>query len=100
MKEEAKDVKDQLVHGVKEEYGELVEFLARERDELRVSMHLASADAQDQWREVEKKLEHLESRVAAVGKVTEVSAKEVGAATKLLGEEIKDAYKRIRNSLS
>lgn len=99
MKDEIAEFKDDVVEKAKQEYSELTRFLKRERDEVRVKMHLANADAQDQWHKVEAKWETFQSRASAVTKVTEQSAKEVGEATQLVGEEIKEAYRRIRDTL-
>ncbi|MGI9285472.1 MAG: hypothetical protein ACR2P1_08780 [Pseudomonadales bacterium] len=99
MKDEIAEFKNEVVEKVKEEYSELASFLKRERDEVKVRTHLANADVQDQWRKVEAKWETFQSRASVVGKVTEESAKEVGEATKLVGAEIKEAYRRIRDTV-
>ncbi len=99
MKDDIAEFKNEVIDKVKQEYSELTRFLQRERDEVRVKMHLANVDAQDQWHKVEAKWESFRSRAAVVAKVTEQSAKEVGEATQLVGEELKDAYRRIRDTL-
>ena len=69
------------------------------RDELEVQLHLASADARDEWAALEKKLDHLRGRMEVVGQATEEAAENVGDALKLLGNELKQGYERIRNLL-
>lgn len=99
MKDEIGEFKNEVVEKAKREYADLTNFLERERDEVKVRMHLANADAQDQWHKLEAKWESFQSRAAVVAKVTEQSAHEVGEATQLVGEELKEAYHRIRNTL-
>ena len=99
MKDEIAEFKNDVVDKAKQEYSELTSFLHRERDEVRVKMHLANVDAQEKWHKVEAKWETFQSRAAVVAKVTEQSAKEVGEATQLVGEELKEAYRRIRDTL-
>lgn len=53
MQDEIVDIKNNVVEKVKREYSEFTSFLKRERDELKVRLHLANADAQDQWHKVE-----------------------------------------------
>ncbi len=99
MKDELGEFKNDIVEKAKKEYSELSNFLQRERDEVRVRMHLANADVQDQWHKVEASWEKFQSRAAVVAKVTEQSAQEVGEATQLVGEELKEAYRRVRDTL-
>ena len=99
MKEEISETTGNLVQQAKHEYQELTELLQRERDELRVRVHLANADAQDQWKKIEDKWHHFQSRASVVAQASDDSAKEVAAATRLVGDEIKDAYRKIRSTL-
>jgi SMC interacting uncharacterized protein involved in chromosome segregation len=78
---------------------ELVDELTEERDKLRVRVHLAKMEASDEWEELEEKIEKLESKARAVRKATADSAEDVGAAVKLLGQEIKDGFKKIAGQL-
>ena len=100
MKDEIVDFKNSVGEKVKREYIELGELLKRERDELKLSMHLANADVHDQWHRVEAEWERFQSRASVIAKVTEESAVEIGTATKLVGEEIKESYRRIRETLN
>ena len=73
--------------------------LRQEREELRVRMHLAKAEAKQEWEELEKKWQHFESRVGDTAEEAKASGKNVGAALEHLGEELASAYRRIRNTL-
>ena len=76
-----------------------VKLLKRARDELRVQMHLGAAEAHDTWDKIEKKWEHLESRLKHVGNTSQESVGEIEEAAKVLIGEIKTGYQRIRDAL-
>lgn len=78
---------------------EIFAKLKTERDELRVQLHLLAAEAKDEWEEMEKHWDHLESRMKRVGDAAADAGGEVAAAGKQLAEEIENAYQRIRKSL-
>jgi len=77
----------------------LVEDLKAERDELRLKMHLAQADARDQWDEMEKKWRQLEGKLASAGREAGAVGKDIGAAADLLAEQLAAGYRRIRKRL-
>ena len=79
---------------------ELITKLKQERDELRVQIHLAKAEAKDEWEELEKKWDILENKLAALKRETKDASKDIGAALGVLSEEIANAYKRIRKKLN
>lgn len=69
--------------------------LRQERDELRVKVHLARMEANEEWQEIEQKLTKLESKAKELGGATAEAGKDIGAAAKLLGEEIRDGFKKL-----
>ncbi len=73
--------------------------LDTERGSLQVQLHLLSMEAKEEWNELEKKFEKFKSKASAVTEVTEDSAGEVGEAIKLVGEELREGYKKIRDSI-
>lgn len=73
---------------------ELLEDLKQKRDELRVQMHLASKEAQDEWEELESKMKDF-SRRAEIEKTGEGLGKALGD----LGNEIKLGYRRLREAI-
>jgi len=83
----------------KDQIESLVEDVKRIRDELEVQIHLAAADAKDEWAGLEKKWHHLRGRLDSVGKVAGDAAEDVGDALDILGDELKRGYERIRNML-
>jgi hypothetical protein len=74
----------------------LVAQLQTQRDELKVKLHLAKADAKDEWEKLEKKWEHLRGRMDVIGAEAKDAGKDVLTATRLVAREIKDGYERIR----
>ncbi len=83
----------------REDLTAMAENLKRQRDELRVQMHLAAADAKQEWEELEKKWGHFEAKARQVGAAAAGAGKDVAAAAGQLGQEIKAGYDRIRKSL-
>ena len=73
----------------------LVNDLKQMRDELKVKVHLAKLETSDEWDRLEKQLAKLEVKAKEIGAVTLEESKDVGAAAKVLGEEIRDGLKRI-----
>lgn len=83
-------------HGI---LGDELEELRRVRDELRVKIHLGKAEAKELWEKTEHKLEEFEQKVKSVSSQVEEPLHDVGEAAKLLLDEIKDGYRRIRGAL-
>ena len=75
------------------------ESLKRARDELRVQIHLAKADARDLWDRTERKLEEVEGKVRLVSKGAEEPLQDVAEAARGLLREIREGYRRIRDAL-
>ena len=73
--------------------------LKRDREELNLQIHLAGAEVREEWHEVEKKWEHFKSSSKRMGQAAGESSGEIGSALALLGEELKEAYKNIKNSI-
>ena len=74
----------------------LVDELKRQRDELRVRLHLAKAEARDEFERLEKRWEHVRGRAGVVAKEAAEVSKDVGDAARLVLEEIRTGYQRIR----
>ena len=78
---------------------ELFKDLKTERGNIKVQLHLLSMDAKEEWDELEKKYEKFKIKASTVADVTVDSAGEVAEAIKLVGEELSEGYKRIRDSI-
>lgn len=85
------DVKDRIQREITE--------LRGMRDDLKVRMHLAKADAKDLWEKLEKKLHGLESKGRQISQASEEPLRDVREAARLLVDEIRDGYRRIKDAL-
>ena len=82
-----------------DELNKLQDTLKTQRDELKLKVHLAKMDVQQEWEIAEKQWQHFKIKADEIGAATKESAQEVGAAAKLLGDEVLHAFGRIRKSL-
>lgn len=80
----------------REELQKLLDILATQRDELIVRAHLAKLEAQEEWRELESKLDELRAKAGQAAEVAGDTLEDVAAAAKLLGEEIARGYERLK----
>jgi CBS domain-containing protein len=78
---------------------EEVEDLRRLRDELRVQMHLAKAEAKELWDDMEQRFSDIEGKAKQVARQAEGPLEDIGEAARLLAEEIRNGYRRIRDML-
>ena len=75
-------------------FDDLIADLQQKRDELRVQIHLASKDIQDDWEELEDKMEDIAEKAGL-----EETSEGIGDAIELLGDELKNGYQRIRDAI-
>jgi len=75
---------------------DIIEGLEPQRDEIRVKLHLAKAEARDEWEDMEKKWEQLTAKAGVLGHEAGAASKDGFEATKLVAEEIKHGDERIR----
>ncbi len=76
-----------------------LEDLRATRDELRVRLHLGKMDAQEQWEQVEKQWQRVESKLMLAGEAGREVAEDIGEATSLVIEEMKEGYTKLRKLL-
>lgn len=81
---------------LKDEIRDLFDTLRTQRDELRVRMHLAKKEVQSEWEELEKKWEHARGRLEVIGREAGEAARDVLSALRVVGDELKKGYERIR----
>lgn len=77
----------------------LIEGLKQQRDAIKVQLHLGKTEAKQEWEELENKMEQLKAKAKVVGNETQKASQDIFEATKLLAEEIKRGYDRIRKQL-
>ncbi len=85
-----------------EEQKELETFMQkvqRQRDEIFLQIHLGKAEAREEWEAAEKKLEHLKAKTPEVARAGGETLKDLGAAVKLVGEELLRSYERIKKTI-
>ena len=80
---------------------DLIEDLKQRRDQLRVQIHLASKEVQEEWEDLEKKMDHFsgEAKKFAEDAKLKETGSELGDALKNVGHELKKGYDRIRDAL-
>lgn len=78
---------------------EMMSALKQQRDELALRMHLASAEAKDEWERMNQKFTELSDQYEPLTKSVEETAGDLWESMKLVGEEVKQGFERIRNSL-
>jgi uncharacterized protein YeaO (DUF488 family) len=82
------------------ELEKLLEYLKQERDEINLKLHLGQKELRDEMQEVEKQWDEFRQRGEKALQAADDSSEDVAAALKLLGEEIKSGFEKIRKSLS
>lgn len=78
---------------------ELLRGLRHERDELKLQMHLAKKELQDEWENLDQQLESLGQRYEPLRKAVAESTDDVWDSLKLVGSEIREGFSKIRKSL-
>lgn len=96
---ENKDREENVMSDVRERIDEELDGLRQARDELKVQVHLAKAEAQDLWEQLEDKYERVENHAKQIARDAEQPLHDVADAAKLLIEEIREGYKQIRAAL-
>src|SRR5436309_2026962 len=76
-----------------------LEVVTRARDELRVRIHLAKADARDEWKKLEATWQRVQDEVRRASEQGKSPVREMGTAVRTLMDELKQSYARIREQL-
>lgn len=84
---------------MKREIDALAQTLKTERDELKLKIHLAEAEARDEWERLEPVWQRFHDKAQAVGSTAADASHEIGAAAQLLGNELAEGYVRIRDAI-
>ncbi|MCK5831912.1 MAG: hypothetical protein KAH20_16595 [Methylococcales bacterium] len=85
--------------GFKNEFDELSDALKQQRDEIQLQLHLASMDAKEEWEEAEKSWGGFIDSLGIITDETKETSDELIHATKVIGDELKETYKRITERL-
>jgi hypothetical protein len=82
--------------GSRLELNELLHSLRKNRDQLALRLHLARAEARDEWARIEKEWQGIDRRLDAAGKVAAETSAEVLDRLGQAAEEIRKGYERLR----
>lgn len=77
----------------------MLEDLQRQREELKLQMHLAKAEAKDEWQALEQKWQEVKPKLDAAGSEAMKSGVDVLAGLQLTLEELRKGYERVRDRL-
>jgi hypothetical protein len=81
----------------REEVDKLMAIVAQQRDELNLQLHLGMAEARGEWEVLEAKWQMAQGKLAQLQAAADQSQDEIAAAARLLAEELKRGYERIRS---
>ncbi len=84
---------------VKQQMTKALDHLKQQRDELQVQLHLAKADAKDEWARLESQWDEIKPKLEAAREEVGKTAESVAAALGLAIDELKKGYERLRNRL-
>ena len=84
---------------VTEQITKALEHFKQQRDELQVQLHLAKADAKDEWARLESQWDDIKPKLEAAREEVGKTAESVGEALSLAIDELKKGYERFRSRL-
>ena len=77
----------------------VMEKLAQVRDEQRVKLHLAQADARNEWERLEKKWSQLRNRAHQLEEVAEEVGDDLWEGVEHLVDDLHHGYDKLRRAL-
>jgi len=83
----------------KQTFDKELSLLKQARDELKLKLHLAKADARDEWERLETQLQTLEDELRQVAQQSKKPLTEISRSTREVLGELKAGYKRLRSRL-
>lgn len=78
----------------------MIDDLKEERDALSLQVHRCKKEAKSELKRLSKKFDELNQRSEPLKHAVEETGEDVWETLRLLGEEVKEGYQRIRKSLS
>ncbi|MCP4941945.1 MAG: hypothetical protein ACR2N1_06040 [Rubripirellula sp.] len=78
---------------------DLVTTVRKERDELKLQIHLASLDAKDEYERLSKKCDQLADEYQPVTEAVEKTADNVISALGMVADELKFGFQRVRKAI-
>jgi len=77
----------------------IADDLKRQRDELQVKLHLAKADARDEWEKLETRWDEVKTKMQSVRQEASHTTESVSTGLGLVLDELKKGYDNIRKTL-
>jgi len=87
-----------MAHSI-EQLQKIADDLKRQRDELQVKLHLAKADARDEWAKLETRWEEVKGKMKTVRQEASHTTESVASGLSLVLDELKKGYDNIRKRL-
>lgn len=85
---------------VKDDFEDLLNKLQTQRDEINLKLHLASMEAKQEFEEAEQEWQQLKAKAADIADDSVETSEDFISKTKIVAEELKEAYYRISKRLS
>jgi hypothetical protein len=84
---------------IKKEFTALFHSLEKQRDQIKLELHLAGKEAKDLWHKTEKQWDSFVDKLGVINDDSKETSKELIHATRVIGDELKATYKRITDRL-
>lgn len=84
---------------IQDELEKFRDGLVQQRDELLVQANLAKLEIKDEWDKAEAKLDELKLKLDGVADEAKEASEDVWVSMRMLGEEVRTAYERIKGRL-
>jgi hypothetical protein len=85
---------------IKEDFNNLLDKLKTERDEISLKLHLASMEAKEEFNSTEQQWNLVKTKAADIADDSVETSEDFIAKAKIVGEELKETYKRIAKRLT
>ncbi len=85
---------------LKQDFEQLLSQLDATRESIQLKLHLATMEAKDEFEEAEKQWQHIKNKAAEIADESIETSEEFIEKTKIVGDELKEAYQRIAKRLS
>ena len=85
---------------MQQEFNQLLEKLATERDEINLQLHLASMEAKEEFSHADEKWEQIKQKASEIADDSIETSDEVIKLAKIAGDELMEAYQRITKRLN
>lgn len=78
---------------------DMMESLKKQRDEIALKVHLAGLEAKDEWEKAEKNWDKFSAKAGEIYDDAVETTEEMVDGAKVIGEELAQAYQRIKQRL-